>query len=494
MTVSRARKVDILLTHQPEHLDPHPDIRNVSSELMFTVADLYHRPEKAKNYRERYFKDWHRLGVDSGGFQFLMGKLSNPNPKRTITIYKAMGLTEKDFPIQLDLPPRYHLTHEEKMRLIVRSAEFYHVMSQEISSVIPVVHGWTFQELKASLELIENPEKLAVGSFHGATKHWVMANIYPNGKYAVGSYTSPPTVAVDHIQREKLAVGAYQQSGQFTCDYLANTPRRKRERLIATGAYQQSGRYILDEAGNLKKPKAVGAGTYLPPTYRIAAASGTAEHVAQKAPIEAVIERLGLVLNMLRDRELFVLGGASPHDQHMIFMAGARYCDTSAWRLKAYLGEIYLPELGARAVGEKARVPRMSTPEIALLKECLNDPTHPLNGITLGEFLEVSKIRNIRDWRKLMFQKKLRFGSKPFETRALHNAWVIKNREEAIANEYANDPDKYYRYMLKRFEGHPNLTRKLSKLWATLKRPYVQDKLTSYLKGIPISCQVVTVN
>jgi len=486
------KNVEVFLTHQPEHLDPHPDIREVSSELMFTVADLYHRPEKASHYRERYFKNWHSLGVDSGGFQFLMGKLKNPNPKRTITIYKMMGLNSHDFPIQLDLPPSYHLTHKEKARLIFRSAEFFHVMNQEIP-VIPVVHGWTIEELKTSLELIENPEKLAVGSFHGATKHWVMENIIPHGKYAVGGYLSPSTVTVDHIQREKFAVGAYLQSGQFTCDHIANTPRRKR--LIAAGGYLQSGRYILDEAGNLKKPRIIGTGTYIPTVavgtyhpnaYRVATPHAKAEQVRQRAPVEAVIERLGLVLNLLRDRELFVLGGASPHDQHMIFMGGARYCDTSAWRLKAYLGEIYLPELGSRAVGEKAKVPRLSDSEKILLRECLKDPTHPLNGISLEEFLEVAKIRKIDDWRKLMQEKQLRFGAPPFETRALHNAWVIKRCEEAIANEYANDPDRYYRYLLERFNGHPNLTRKVKKLWRTLKRPYVQDRLTSYLKGQPI--------
>jgi len=472
-----AQDATIFLTHQPEHLDPHPDIRGLSKELMFTVADMYKHPQKAKGYRGRYFKDWHRLGVDSGGFQFLMGKLKNPNPMRTVAIYKEMGLTQSDFPIQLDLPPNYHLSGDEKEKLIARSASYFHMMIQELPSTIPVVHGWSIQELQLSLDLIENPEKLAVGTYQGTTKHWVMENIWPGGKYAAG---------------------AYLQSGQFTCDHIANTPRRKR---IAAGAYQQSGRYVLNEAGNLKKPEVistgtylpttvqaapVAAGTYLPKTYRVATPHAGAEQVLQRAPVEAVIERLGLVLNLLRDRELFVLGGASPHDQHMIFMGGARYCDTSAWRLKAYLGEIYLPELGARAVGEKAKVPRLTEMEKILLRGCLDDPMHPLNGISLEEFLEIVKIRNIETWRMKMAEKKFRFACPPFETRALHNAWVIKRCEEVIANQYANDPEGYYRYLVKRFDGHPNLTRKLKKLWRILKRPYVQDKLTSYLKGRPV--------
>ena len=30
--------------------------------------------------------------------------------------------------------------------------------------------------------------------------------------------------------------------------------------------------------------------------------------------------------------------------------------------------------------------------------------------------------------------------AKPFDLRALHNSWVLKYREEKIANQYGNDP------------------------------------------------------
>lgn len=523
------KQATIYLTDQ---VKGHPNIKKVSREIMFSVADFYKKPRGAWGFRKKNFTDYHRLAEDSGGFQFLMGKLTNPDPLRTVQIYKRIGVTREDFPIQLDLPPRFDLNREQRMALIVKSAEFYWRMVEHIDWVVPVVHGWTLEELKASLELLENPEKLGSATYNpSATRTLdkmvkgtsrVMASDSHFSSLGVGTYfgvAGGSQFIIDHVtSNNSVAVGGYQQSGMFVCDHIANTPSRiekkalacgsnkitpvvvdnvissrprskvisapngdvgtvvvehvvssrPRNKALGVGANLQSGRYVLDETGNRKKPKVT------------ATPHQVAERVVHRVPRKVVLERLALVLNLLRDRELFILGGASPNDQHLIFMGGARYSDTSAWRLKAYLGEIYIPEVGSRAVGYKAKVKRLSAEETVILQECLNDSTHPLAGLKVDYFLELVHY-NMADWRKTLKAKE--WPIKPFDARALHNAWVIKRREEVIANEYANDPDRYHKYLRKRFEGHPNLTRKLKRLWRMLKRPYVQDSLTAYLKG-----------
>ena len=56
--------------------------------------------------------------------------------------------------------------------------------------------------------------------------------------------------------------------------------------------------------------------------------------------------------------------------------------------------------------------------------------------------------------------------------------------KEEVANEFANDPDAYYKYLKnKRFRRHPILRKRLEKLWGYMHRPYVQQDVTVYLKG-----------
>jgi len=515
----------------------HPDIKPISNEIMFSVADFYRNPEKARDYRS-IFTDQHRLAEDSGGFQFLMGKLplEKCDPMKTVEIYKNIGVTRRDFPIQLDLPPRYSLSKEERIALIVKSAEFYHMMCQEIDWTVAVVHGWTYEELRLSLDLIEDPDKLAAGSFaatatrtkdvmrkigagtfYGSQYKWVMGglNSHEPRTFGVGANKLTPcvvdnvvsnrptmvaapnngdppnTIVLDHIgTQSRLAAGCFQQSGSFVCNHLANTPSRmnalavgswsighatklrftggRDPKVIGIGANQQSGRYVLNEAGNRKGC--------------MATPGCTAEQVVQKTPQKVIWERLALVLNMFRGRELFMLGAASPHDQHMIFLGGARYGDTSAWRLKAYLAEVYVPENGSVSIGYKGK-PKPSKEDLRILRECLRDSTHPLCGMSLERFLTIGKM-NMGEWRKTFPGNE--WEIKPFSLRALHNAWVLKFREEVIANQYANDPDTYFHYLLHhRFKGHPNLTRKLKFLWQRFKRPYVQSSLELFLKGKP---------
>jgi len=519
--VDKVRKLKtIYLTDQ---LQGHPDIKSISNEIMFSVTEFYKNPEKADNYRS-IFTDNHRLAEDSGGFQFLMGKLplEKCDPMKTVEIYKNIGVKRKDFPIQLDLPPRWQLSKEERRVLIIKSAEFYHVMTQEIDWVIPVVHGWTFEELALSLQLIEDPDKLACGSFaatstrtkdkmtrlalgtfHGSQYDWVMGKLNSHNARIAAPNGDVGTVVTDHIGKNRVAsgcfnikpgygrvaAGCFQQSGSFLCNHIANTPSRQvakvavgsfsvshtsklrftggtNPKLIGVGANQQSGRYVLNEAGNRKGC--------------MATPGCTAEQVVQRTPQKVIWERLALVLNMFRNRELFMLGAASPHDQHMLFIGGAKYGDTSAWRLKAYLAEIYIPEHGSFCIGYKGKN-RPKEQHLKILRECLKETTHPLCGMSLKRFLTIGRM-NMKEWRKTYPKNK--WEIKPFDLRASHNAWVLKHKEELIANQFANDPDSYYTYLLHhRFKGHPNLTRKLKFLWRRFKRPYVQESIDVFLKG-----------
>jgi len=475
----------IYLTDQ---VNGHPDIKNVSNEIMFSVSDFYKNPQKAVGYRAQ-FSDSHKLAEDSGGFQFLMGKLplEKCDPLKTIEIYKKIGVTRKDFPIQLDLPPRYSLSKQERISLIVKSAMFYHVMAQEIDWTIAVVHGWTYEELKLSLELIEHPEilqKIAVGSYKAIVQG---INLFDK-RFAVGTnlpISKGVQYVMDHLNSKRKVIGSgafnikpgYGFSSSRTVAVgtfnVSTTPKLhftggKQPRIIGIGANQQSGRYMLDEAGSLKK--------------NIACANCTAEQVVQKAPQKVVWERLALVLNMFRNRELFMLGAASPHDQHMIFLGGATYGDTSAWRLKAYLAEIYVPEHGSVSIGHKKNMPRPKDQHLEILKGCLRETTHPLHGMNLKRFLTIGSM-SMPEWRETFANNQ--WEIKPFDLRALHNAWVLKFKEEVIARQFANDPDSYYSYLRNiRFKNRPNLLRKLNFLWRRFKQPYVQSTVDLFLKGV----------
>lgn len=530
---------------------------------MLAITEFYGRPQNAEGFRAKNFTDWHRNGWDSGGFQILMGKipLSEADPMKTVEIYKRVGVKEQDFPIQLDLPPRYDFSHEEKMSWIEQGALFYHTMRTEIPFVVPVVHGWTYEEISHSLELIEDPDKLCTGTniplsarnkqgpfslgasdkshvlgtgslagtwsginiwkhvvssgtFAGTALDWSMGNLNPHSSIvdrlatpvpngvdfgqtpvidrvkskaiAVGSFASPETIAVDEVissrpRTKVVGIGAFLQSSTWVCDHFANTPQRKRKKeVLATPLPGKVDVGIRDKVHFKKEVLATPVPMELTLQRYRKKYPPKKKRGSSRAPLKAIIERLALVLNMLRDRTLFMLGGASPNMQHMIFMGGATFSDTSAWRIKGYFGEIYIPGRGARAIGYKATSKRPEEEDLKILRECLRDPTHPFHGMPLNRFLEIGHY-NVGEWRKTWPKNK--WEVKPFPLRALHNAWVLKKREEVTANEYESDPDRYHKYLLKRFENNPQLKHRLKNLWTRLKRPYVQTDLGIFLKG-----------
>jgi hypothetical protein len=223
-----------------------------------------------------------------------------------------------------------------------------------------------------------------------------------------------------------------------------------------------------------------------------------------------VIDRIAMVLNYLRDDyDVFMLGGASPHMQHQVFLAGAKWTDTSAWRVKAVLGEIYIPDHSSghssfgigysqkhreccgtwfhvddrcsicNKKGKLKGPKRMDTEALEILKDCLDDPRHPFTGMYWKRFMEIGHML-VPQWRKKVL--KHNYEADPFVLKALHNAYVLKCVEEETANEYVNDPDRYYHYIKKRLAPRKILSNRLKGLWRRIKSPYVQDDLRVYMK------------
>ncbi|MFW9998307.1 MAG: hypothetical protein ACFFD4_40085 [Candidatus Odinarchaeota archaeon] len=132
------------------------DLQNTFDELLYSVVPYYNNSSKAEGFRDN-FNNHHRLIYDSGGFSFLTGKLKGePDPEKTVQLYKKMGYTSKDLLIQLDLPPAHFNTIERNFELIETSANYYFKMAEEIPQVVPVIHGWTVSELRHSLDLLQN--------------------------------------------------------------------------------------------------------------------------------------------------------------------------------------------------------------------------------------------------------------------------------------------------------------------------------------------------
>ncbi|GAG25858.1 unnamed protein product, partial [marine sediment metagenome] len=164
---------------------------------MLSVAPFYKNKAAAIPFKEDYgIKPKHTTGWDSGGFQFLMGKLDIGDPEmlpcgmqvpssaqETIDIYKRVGVKKTDYPIQLDLPPRYDQTPDVRKQLITRSVGYYYEMAAVIPQTVPVIHGWTMDEMKYNLELINDPDKaeVAVGTFLSEMRGvWTMGNMNPH--------------------------------------------------------------------------------------------------------------------------------------------------------------------------------------------------------------------------------------------------------------------------------------------------------------------------
>lgn len=440
-----ARECIVFLSHQVENVGKHPWVEQYFNELLFSVAPFY-KSQNGKGFR-KLFDHRHRLVYDSGGFQFLMGRLKDPDPLRTVHIYKTMGYTKNDLLLQLDLPPSYHQAVSERRELIRRSAEFFHTMTQEVP-VIPVVHGWTLEELQESLELIDDPDRLALGSYSGGCEYLTERSYTPWNKKAVGVGSYHATTKDD---TSLVGLGAY--SGACR-DYEG--PKHNHEL-----DYQY-----------LKK---VGVGCYAAETHEPPRV-GNQHKSTRKAdmekkkftPVRVIFERLATALNLLRDREVFVLGAANLNMMHIAFLGGARYTDGSSWRIAARFWSIYLPEMTTISLGNRCNggTRRFGTAEEKAFRELHSDPDYIFHDIPFRKLLA-----GLRAHKK-----------DGFTLRALHNAWVVK-KEEEIANEFTNDPERYYNYLTKRWEDTPYWRKRLRIFYSYVRESYVQCNLEVFLKS-----------
>ncbi|OYT57450.1 MAG: hypothetical protein B6U76_00980 [Desulfurococcales archaeon ex4484_217_2] len=351
------------------------DIVKMFSEVMVSVEPAYSSPLKFINVRKRLPQ---KVCWDSGGYAFLSGKLKQPpDPRKTIWIYKRLGYTSNDFLMQLDIPPYFFMDKQKRLELIKKNAEYYYIMKSELkdANLLPIIHGWTYDELEYSLSLIEDPDKVGL----------------------------PSNVPI-------MAFGSY----------------------IAKTALKE----VATPWNNFEAAKAI--------------------------PIKLILDRLIHAYNLLKNYNVFQLGGGQPNTVHIAFLLGAKYADGSGWRFHAARGVVYIPGYGLRQITERGHhAKRITAEEVSLLREAyLNSPFH---GYGFEEFLRQLKARDA--------------------FRRLWNAWALKY-EEKIANEYANNPDRYFSYLLRRFEkAHPVWAKRLQYMFRRIKQPYVQSKLTIYIKG-----------
>ncbi|WP_290597064.1 MULTISPECIES: hypothetical protein [unclassified Archaeoglobus] len=410
-----AKEIIVFLSHQVECVGKHPYVEDYFNELLFSVVPFY-KSNNSMGFRHK-FGSSHRLVYDSGGFQFLTGKLKNPDPLRTVAVYKKMGYTKKDILIQLDLPPAYYQSCEDRRKLIRKSAEFYHIMLEHVP-VIPVVHGWTLGELLESLNLIEDPDRLALGTYHATTKD---TNLLGIGTFSGinNSYEGPKH---DHPL-----------DAQYT-------------RKIGLGVYA-ADTHPAPQVGNQHKP----------------AGSSNGSNGKDLTPVNVIFERLATALNLLRDREVFLLGAANINFMHLGFLGGAKFSDGSSWRIAARFWTIYLPEHVGVPVGVKRN--KLGSKELNLLREVHADPDYIFHDIPFDILVKAFKAHK----------------KDGFTVRALHNAWVVK-KEEEIANEFANDPDRYYFYLSKRWENSPYWRSRLNLFWKNIKQSWVQSDLEVFLR------------
>ena len=538
-------KVRIFLTDQAKGRSSGK-VHDISRQVMITVAEFYKKPCEADGFRENYgMTNIHTAGWDSGGFQYLMLKLKGMpmevlhpelppvpiNAQKTIDIYKRVGAQPHDLPIQLDLPPRHDIAPALRKMLIERSVIYYYEMLQEIPGVVPTIHGWTLKEIEYNLELVEDPDKLASGSMVPlANTTWTMGNMNPHdGRVAAGSFVAPEKSAVDYVhprRKKEIAIGSYKPLGGSVnyvehTDNIANANRkdlrRKRVASPAPGALDiRGGQAFVDKVHSNKRkrvatpsPGKVDAGISLPGSMpsrkKLAVGSfqalqtgplgekmrkravgsyiATAVRNKKRVSYKVIIDRIAMVMNRLREEyDVFMLGGASPHMQHQIFLSGAKWTDTSAWRIKAMLGEIYLPDHSSGhssfGIGYSQKAKRMDQEAVTILKECLDDPRHPFSGMYWKEFMRVGHLLMPRFKREVL---KRNYPATPFILRGRHNAFMLK-LEEDTANEYVNDPDRYYRYIKRRLKPRKILSNRLTALWDRLQRPYVQQDLRVYAK------------
>jgi len=206
----------------------------------------------------------------------------------------------------------------------------------------------------------------------------------------------------------------------------------------------------------LECDKQIGVGTYAA-TSVIASHAAQAEMVLLRVSRKTIFERLVNVLQLLRDYDVFMLGSSNPNMVHIVFLLGSRYTDGGAWRIAASHGVIYVPGDGRYSIGKKNISKRLKNPNV--LREWYLES--PFRDVPFTQFYNML----IHD----------------FKARALWNAFALK-KEEEIANQFSSDPDRYYRYLLKRFKDNRFWRNVLKFVWTRYCQKYVQSDLEIFLR------------
>ena len=225
---------------------------------------------------------------------------------------------------------------------------------------------------------------------------------------------------------------------------------------------------IIKHMDLLELDRDVAAGAWAAAATRgVAIASGTAEEKQLHVKVEKVFTRLGLLLKLLKDYDLFVLGAGSVNMCHLVWAHGAKRTDGASWRVQAAYWQLMMPETTCLGFGTERQTGRkIQKEDYTNLEEIKEMPLYPLQSLSLAELLELFKAG----------------GTEGFRARASHNAFVMLI-EEQIANDYACDPDKYYKYLLRRWRNSPYWLKRLDLVRNEVKRNYVQETLDLYLKG-----------
>ena len=376
-----------------------------------------YKSRKFDSIREKFQRLKINMCYDSGGFQILMKPelIHLACPLKTLEVYERLGYTDKDLLIQLDLPTDFHDTIEKREDWITKSALYYHQMREKNKQIIPVIHGWTYEELAKSLEMVFQPETIAFGSNSATETRGVKA--------AIGSYVA--------TERPKPRVG---------------------------NQYVGIGSYTVKEVPTVMKTASV--------------SSGTAEERRKFTPMKVIYPRFGLAVSLMKKlgiKHILALGGGGMNFMHLAFSSGCDMTDGSSWRIAARFFSFFVPETANRRLKEmeKPTCKKATTEDILKLRELHKEPEYPFSDISFEELLT-----------GLAAEKK--FG---FVTRCIHNAYVLHWEITNISQEYANDPDGYWNYLLNKRWANSNHWKPRAKLVRkALTEDYVQTSMRSYLK------------
>jgi len=207
---------------------------------------------------------------------------------------------------------------------------------------------------------------------------------------------------------------------------------------------------------SLSKNKQVAMGSYL----------ATSKDKERKVSFEKVLNHIYYALNVLKGYEVVVLGAGNINMSHILFSLGTKATDGCSWRIDAAFNRFYIP--GKTPIsffnGKRYTARKPDDEDFEILREIHQMEEHPYSYLSFDEFLKRLKNKST--------------------VRQYHNAFVLF-LEEQIANEYENDPDKYFKYLEDRFQTYSSKhhLKVLKFLHKRMKYPYVQMNLEVFIKN-----------